>query len=873
VTSAAPADAATRHAIIAGDVLIDRHLYTGDRPTPTVEGRRGVCEKTQAGGAHLLCALIETLFTLDRERRPGAHAVVWKALPAVEAPDLKGRPGGHDGYAIWRPYPLRRDQRPDDPARVWRASDLLGYGDRCEPLAPPKAVTAPDPDLLVFDDAGALFRDAAGHGTWDLAERGTGFVLLKMSEPLTQGALWRRLAAACPDRLVCLVGARDLRREALALGEGLSWEATLDDLRLALQSDPVARRLTACRHLVVTFSSDAALWLDLTDKSAPIARLILDPARAEGEWANQFEGEAFGFHCAMAGALALGLADHADKAVGPGDGLDLTPAMEAGLLAMRDLRRFGHGKVMEGKLPGGFPVQPIATRILDVRDAGRPGPDRLARLTIAWPAGPSQRDWSLVEAQALPSGDGSRRPLLGLARRIAQHGTGALTQLPHARFGKLLSLDRAEIETLRHIRRRMQLYRDIAAPPRPLSIGVFGPPGAGKSFGVKQLAREVFGDKAWLDFNLSQFGTPADLIGAFHQVRDRVLSGVTPVVMWDEFDSKDLDWLQFLLAPMQDGRFQEGPLNHAIGKAVFVFAGGTSWSFAEFTPGPARDADFRRRKGPDFVSRLDAHMNVLGPNPRTLPTDAGGRVVDPADIGYPLRRALLIRANLGCETDEAVDIDPNVLHALLAIDRYRHGARSLEKLIDLIRGPAPRQIRRSNLPRPAQLDMHVDAAAFARLLNGEAVAAAIHDTWRDLSKTQGWSMHPDLDKPYADLAEADKDINRAAAERMGELLALVGLALRPAEDSEEPAAPAEEVRQRLRDGIETLAEAEHEGWRRYMESNGWRLGAAKSREAKTHPGLVPYGGLGETDREKDRDSVRHYPDFALRANHRIVRAP
>jgi len=48
----------------------------------------------------------------------------------------------------------------------------------------------------------------------------------------------------------------------------------------------------------------------------------------------------------------------------------------------------------------------------------------------------------------------------------------------------------------------------------------------------------------------------AYLNGAFHQVRDLALSGRTPVVFWDEFDSRELLWLQYLLAPMQDGRFQ-----------------------------------------------------------------------------------------------------------------------------------------------------------------------------------------------------------------------------------------------------------------------------------------------------------------------------
>jgi len=128
---------------------------------------------------------------------------------------------------------------------------------------------------------------------------------------------------------------------------------------------------------------------------------------------------------------------------------------------------------------------------------------------------------------------------------------------------------------------------------------------------------------------------------------------------------------------------------------VFIFAGGTSWSFAEFSPRqdtPPTEAQraamgvFRLRKGPDFVSRLDAFMDVLGPNPRSLLDEAGERKVDPDDVGYPLRRALLIRAYLGCRPADRVDFDPDLLHALLRVSRYRHGARSLEKLMDLLRG-------------------------------------------------------------------------------------------------------------------------------------------------------------------------------------------
>ncbi len=56
-----------------------------------------------------------------------------------------------------------------------------------------------------------------------------------------------------------------------------------------------------------------------------------------------------------------------------------------------------------------------------------------------------------------------------------------------------------------------------------------------------------------LEFNLSQFSGPEEIIDALHRVRDVVLSGKIPLVFWDEFDSRlkdqDLGWLRFFLSP------------------------------------------------------------------------------------------------------------------------------------------------------------------------------------------------------------------------------------------------------------------------------------------------------------------------------------
>ena len=83
---------------------------------------------------------------------------------------------------------------------------------------------------------------------------------------------------------------------------------------------------------------------------------------------------------------------------------------------------------------------------------------------------------------------------------------------------------------------------------------------------------------------------------------------------------------------MQDGKFQQGDLTYPIGKALFVFAGGTTETLDNFGKNVSED-QARTAKVPDFVSRLKGYIDVLGPNRR-----AGGD--DPC---YLLRRAILLR--------------------------------------------------------------------------------------------------------------------------------------------------------------------------------------------------------------------------------------
>ena len=402
-----------------------------------------------------------------------------------------------------------------------------------------------------------------------------------------------------------------------------------------------------------------------------------------------------------------------------------------------------------------------------------------------------------------------------------------------------------------------------------------------------------------LEFNLSQFKGPEDLIGAYHQVRDKVLAGWTPVVFWDEFDSAEYKWLQYLLAPMQDGTFQEGQLTHAVGKSVFVFAGGTSRDFAHFGPPekiePEKDEtqrkarqDFVMAKGPDFKSRLAGFFDVLGPNPhQEYDSEVAGKGLDPwaddsTDLGYPVRRAILLRSLLGLVKDkdkdkenEPLDIDRGLLTALLEIKHYRNGARSLEKLVSQMRDRGGLPLRRAHLPPDDLLALYVDDAqhfhavirrSYAFLAQAERLAPALHEDWRaNLAEKEKGGPY---DKPYEKLDEEGKASNIAAASRMPEILALAGFVL------EEGAASVQEekaVSEFLELHIELLAEAEHQGWEEQKRMEGWVYGPPpKDNEKRTHPLLVPYSELPEAEKEKDRRTIRNYPKYARDRGFKIV---
>lgn len=898
--------------VVTGDIVLDCHLYGGLKTAATSFSEPGTVIRQELGGAVLTHNLIRAAAAVD-----GGYVshldLDTTGLEASLPPHLRS-------YGVWTGHPIRKGATKD---QVWRADGHFGYGST-EPAKQGGvfSLNAGRPEgevvLTVIDDGGILFRQEASKDAWPVLDGTSGFwYLLKMSWPLCRGDLWAALGPIM-DRLIVIVSAADLRREDVQINARLSWEQCAEDTIHALQSDPIASDLLRAAHVIVNYESEGALWFERGgDRGNSSYRLLFDHELLEGDHAGQFEGKTYGSQtCVAVGVAHQLMARHARPGVAPSSGpfvnaVAMRKAIEegiiAGLAARRLLLELGHGPIE--KPDPGVPVEPLG------RCAAK---SHLGLVMVEVPEMARLRapgcQWTILQSEETTSQpEPSAAPLTGLAQLTALHGQSALSHVPALRMGGLFTVDRSEIESLRTLEALIRGYDQTKVQAKPLSIAVFGPPGAGKSFGVKALAKAVLGDKSpFLEFNLSQFKSPDELIGAFHRVRDAVLGGTTPVAFWDEFDSQQYKWLQFLLAPMQDGAFQEGQVTHPIGKCVFIFAGGTSAALEQFgaaEPSPLGDeaiakleaddrAEHRRRyleqseryrefvllKGPDFVSRLHGFLNVLGPNPRT------GTACP--DITWPIRRAIILRGILRLKDGDPLEIDAGLLNALLAVPIYRHGARSFEKIVStLAQGRDAGRLNRSALPPQPLLGRETDADAFHKLLTAtdafkkhpdlEALAAAVHNKFlKEADKSNKpapmaakpaapWTIDPAIMRSYDALSPDAKASNRAAARRIPDHLALLGYVVEPqregeTEDWQTPLAAAIEKH------VDRLAQAEHLGWCAERRANGWVFASERNNTLKHHPLLADWADLSPADRDKDRSSARAIPDLLTVAGFKAV---
>ncbi|MBN2000491.1 AAA family ATPase [candidate division KSB1 bacterium] len=852
-----------RRVLVTGDVIIDHHLYRGHRHQSDSEKQKGTFERRTKGGAVLMFNLLANAFKSYNKSATKADQV--EIDLGWENPFLANLPPHLHRYGVWEPAPDEEKKH-----FVWRLTKTLGYGElgRKPDYARYKKETGV-PDILFLNDNALGFRHTPPAACWPavLRQQKTDqlkWIVYKMSKTIGHGNLWLHLSSVFKEKTIVIVSINDIRNKGGRITHGFSWDKTILELTNELLFNPALSGLLSCRHLVVRIGMEGAVWISNDHKkNKHQAMLIFDPAFMEDEWGQQVQGYALGYMSCFAASVAYAVIQSADQ---PG----LLSGIMSGLSAMRKANVLGHGRINSRT---GFPYSSIA------KEMEKPA-YKFTQLYVPLPSQPGEflKISHSILVNFKQNSDSSPKPLYGLARRIALFGLKEIKHIPYARFGKRTSVDRQEIECLRNIKNMIEHYVNHDKGKRPLCIAVFGPPGAGKSFGVKQIAKGILGkDVPFLEFNLSQFTGPEALPGAFHQIRDKVLEGIAPVVFWDEFDSREYFWLQYLLSPMQDGHFLEGQISHPIGKCIFVFAGGTSCDMAGFGPLPENEEEwkqFKLKKGPDFKSRLSVYLNELGPNPREKSRTDTGKSPETTDVCFPIRRALLLRSELGLGENEPLNMDAGVLSAFLETKKYRHGARSLSRLINHCTQGGRCFIRQSDLPVRETMELFVDYNDFLHIIQrdmelrsrAKELAPFVHECY--LQQGEKVPLPEESDKKFKDLSTEKQEDNIAAAYRIPDVLSLIGLKVVPETDAASKDEP--EIPDLIETNIELLAEAEHNMWMEYKIKNGWEYGEKRNDEQKIHDCLVPYEQLSEKDKDKDRNSVRNFSKIVHLAKFRIV---
>jgi hypothetical protein len=709
-------------------------------------------------------------------------------------------------------------------------------------------------DMVILDDAGNGFRDS--ENVWPKCIKNPDcrpWVILKMSRTLAEGALWDYLQKHHKEKLIVMVNAKDLRECGANISYRLSWEKTAEDFLWQVQNNIKINPLTDCRALVVRFGTEGTI-LYTTENDHEEARLLYDPGFLENGFSDQYPGKMQGVFCAFIAGFIKNRVESGNTT--------LEDQIRTGVISSRNLVKEGFGptnKRPDYYIDGIFNINEL--HLAQITSIKIPDPVEKSLKGISY--------WTILETL-------TRTQLEDIAWKTVLFGKDpSLNPVPIASFGALKTIDRQEIEAYQSIR---NIFHEFITSKRskPLSIAVFGPPGSGKSFGVTQLAAAVGKDSIQkIEFNLSQFNDASELRIAFHKIRDIVLTGKIPLVFFDEFDSNlngRLGWLKYFLAPMQDGEFKDGEVMHPVGKAIFVFAGGTKASFEEFCTGSEKDdkegyeKEFRLAKGTDFISRLRGFINILGCNPAEGSTDRN----------FIMRRALLLRSFIEKDYHDLIEhgeahIDEGVIRAFLKVPKYRHGARSMQAILDMSMLSEKRKFDPSSLPSKEQLRLHVDEETFISLAVRdellqdavETIALEIHRQYLDTMKSIGGTSRANV--PWEQLDDSFKESNREQAAHIPVKLNAIDCGFIPKNKSDIVVLTLSSDEEKI------LAKLEHTRWVEERLRKGWKCGSPRDDDNKIHPDLVEWNELTPSTKQKDYDAVKQIPGIMANVGFEVYR--
>jgi hypothetical protein len=163
----------------------------------------------------------------------------------------------------------------------------------------------------------------------------------------------------------------------------------------------------------------------------------------------------------------------------------------------------------------------------------------------------------------------------------------------------------------------------------------------------------------------------------------------------------------------------------------------------------------------------------------------------------------------------------------------------------------------------------LDKTCTTELLFGgmhEMLARSVHEDYVHQLKGSGSSEDENGNLvPWDQLPEKVKDSNRRYADHISIKLKAVDCYLVPLQDWDATGfqfKPPE---------VEIMAEMEHERWVKERRREGWTYGEERDDNRKVHPSLVTWENLPESEKEKDRNSIRDLPHVLARIGFQIQR--
>jgi ATPase family associated with various cellular activities (AAA) len=566
------------------------------------------------------------------------------------------------------------------------------------------------------------------------------------------------------NRSIIFLNASSLRQHGIYIRQNASWECTAQDYICALYSNSFLKDLRKYRHVITRFGLTGAIYSYRLGKSRWLHRLILDPsAKNTGLFRNvSTEGDVIGYQSIFASCVLNEIVSCVSNGKNP-DEVQITEKVCDGIrkaiISCQNVFNFGLGNDIKKCLTVFHQnCGKVFKDHLDSTDWNKICQTRIPVANPAWSILVQSAEYKLFEIAENIVVKGIDSAINHIDPQGTEELNNEIVWAPVLKFGddeSLVIIDRREIESYRVIHGLISRALNEESK-KILSIAVFGPPGSGKSFTVGKLIESAHSTEKKCDIKTINMTNIVDKEMLYNEIItscwNQYQADQVPIIFFDEFDCKlgdeDLGWLKYFLNPMEDFSIDDlithvvenkikgiknilGTIDDTHEKTIraegikikdnkqmpiFIFAGGTSHNYLDFCHEDSswteeQKAHFINSKGPDFVSRLRGHINILGINR-----------VDEYDDGYIIRRAILMRSmlikRLKIGNPEEYDLVPfldlSMIKAMLKGSSYKHGARSMRTIIDMIPtiGGQKGKLVGSSLPPLSQLNMHVNGKEF-----------------------------------------------------------------------------------------------------------------------------------------------------------------